>query len=139
MQNLEVIHLVANKGIAEDARYFDRRSRTSGQPSRRQVSLIEREQIAEHAAILGVETIAPGAVRANIETHGINLQLWIGREVEVGEAVLLFYEARQPCQKMDLICSGLRKLMENSRQGVMAQVIQDGVVRVGDTIRAGTS
>ena len=139
MQNLEVIHMVANKGIAEDARYFDRRSRTSGQPSRRQVSLIEREQIAEHAAILGAETIAPGAARANIETHGINLQLWIGREVEVGEAVLLFYEARQPCQKMDLICPGLRKLMENSRQGVMAQVIQDGVVRVGDTIRAGTS
>src|SRR5256885_7561570 len=52
-----------------EPRYFGRVSRNSGKPSRRQLSLIEREQIAEHAAPLGLETIAPGAVRANIETR----------------------------------------------------------------------
>ena len=136
LQALDVIYVVAGKGIVEDTRYFDRRSRSTGAPSRRQVSLMECEQIAEHAATLGLETIAPGAVRANIETAGIDLQALVGREIEIGEAVLFIYEPRDPCQKMDLICPGLRKLMENARQGVMAQVVRDGAVRVGDMVRA---
>src|SRR5205823_538656 len=108
----------------------------TGQPSPRQVSLIEREQIAEHAATLGVEAIPPGAVRSNIETIGVNLIELIGREVQVGEATLLFYDSRTPCQKMDQICVGLRELMGNRRQGVMAQVIRGGTIRVGDAIIA---
>jgi MOSC domain-containing protein YiiM len=139
LQTVELIHLVVDKGIVEDARYFDRCHRASGRPNRRQVSLIGREQIAEHAAILALQTIAPGIVRANIETTGIDLQRLVGREVEVGEAVLFLYEPRQPCHKMDLICPGLRELMSNSRQGVMAQVVQSGIVRAGDMIRARAS
>src|ERR1019366_6790345 len=73
LQPVETIEIVEGKGIADDARYFGRLSRDTGQPSRRQVTLIEREQIAEHAAGLGLPAIAPGAVRSNIETAGINL------------------------------------------------------------------
>jgi MOSC domain-containing protein YiiM len=136
LQTVEVFHLVVDKGIEEDPRYFERRHQASGRPNPRQVSLIEREQIAEHAATLGLQSIVPGAVRSNIETTGLSLPLLIGRDVEVGEAVLFFYEARQPCRKMDLICPGLRELMANGRQGVMAKVVQSGIVRVGDIIRA---
>ena len=132
---LQALTLIEGKGIFEDTRYFARTSR-AGAPTRRQVSLIEREQIAEHAAILGLETIAPGEVRANVETTGINLQEFVGYEVALGEAVLFFYAPRTPCQKMDRICQGLRALMENARQGVMAEVIRSGTVRVGDEIRA---
>jgi len=35
---------------------------------------------------------------------------------------------------MDRICQGLRELMGNGRQGVMAQVIRSGTVRIGDAI-----
>jgi len=49
------------KGIAGDARCFGRLCCDAGQPTRRQVMLIEREQIAEHAAALGLPSIAPGA------------------------------------------------------------------------------
>src|SRR5258707_745113 len=78
------IELIEGKGILNEPRYFGRISRRTGEPSRRQVSLIEREQIAEHAAALGLQTIAPGAVRANMETLGINLVGLIGSEVEIG-------------------------------------------------------
>src|SRR2546421_13025168 len=88
LQAVEIIEVVETKGILNEPRYFGRISRRTGEPSRRQVSLIEREQIAEHAAALGLQMIEPGAVRANIETAGLNLVAYIGREIEIGEAVL---------------------------------------------------
>jgi len=134
LSRVDCIEVVADKGIVADPRYFGRISQSTGQPSRRQVSLIEREQINGHAAALGLEGIAPGAVRSNIETAGINLTALVGCHVAIGEAVLLFYEARTPCAKMDAICVGLRTLMGNGRQGVMAQVVKSGRIRVNDSI-----
>src|SRR5258705_13436976 len=95
---------------------------------------MEREQIAEHAAALGLEFIPPGAVRSNIETTGIDLVSLIGKEIEIGEAILLLYGPRDPCAKMDAICEGLRELMLNNRQGVLAQVIRSGKIQSGDRI-----
>ena len=137
LQSVETLEVVEGKGIAGDARFLGRVSRDTGQPSRRQVSLIEREQIAEHAAALGLPAIAPGAVRSNIETTGINLIALLGHEIEIGEAVLRLYAPREPCAKMDAICQGLRARMMNQRQGVLAEVVRSGRVRVGDPIRLG--
>lgn len=128
------IDLEAGKGIVGNLRYFARRSRSGGF-SKRQVSLIEREMIAEHAAMLGLQTVAPGTVRSNIETFGVDLVALVGKQVEIGTATLFFYEPRTPCSKMDEICPGLRNLMEDGRQGVMAQVIRSGRIQVGDAIR----
>lgn len=134
MQSVELIEVVAGKGIARNDRYFGRVRRSTGEPSRRQVSLMAREQIGEHAAALGLETIPPGAVRANIETVGIELMDLLDRDLSIGEAVLRLYDARTPCHKMDAICEGLKNLMENKRQGVLAEVVQSGRIRVGDGI-----
>jgi MOSC domain-containing protein YiiM len=134
LQAVEAIEVVEAKGISGDARYFGRLSRDTGQPSRRQVTLIEREQVAEHATALGLPAIAPGSVRSNIETAGINLIALLGSEVEIGEAVMRFYAPRDPCAKMDAICQGLRVRMMDRRQGVLAEVIRSGKVRVGDRI-----
>lgn len=134
MQNVNEIEVVAGKGIAGEPRYFEKISRKTGQPSRRQVSLMEREQIAEHAATLGLQSIPPGAVRANIETTGINLIQLIGRQIQIGDAILFLYEARKPCHQMDAICVGLRALMEDGRQGVMAEVVRPGRIRCEDTV-----
>lgn len=131
----EAIELIAGKGIIGDTRYFGRPGRTD-KPHRRQVTLIAREEIAGHAVALGLQTISPGAVRANIETLGIDLLALLGRRVAVGGAVLHFYEPRTPCAKMDAICVGLRDLMKDQRQGVLAEVIQPGLIRVGDPIHA---
>jgi MOSC domain-containing protein YiiM len=128
------VQVVQNKGIEGEPRYFGRISRDTGQPSRRQVTLMEREQIDEHAAALRMASIAPGAVRSNIETTDINLIAAIGKEVEIGEAVLFLYARRDPCEKMDAICRGLRERMMDSRQGVLAEVRRSGKIQVGDSI-----
>jgi MOSC domain-containing protein YiiM len=134
LQAIDAVELVADHGIRGDHRYYGRLSRLTGQPTHRQVTLIEREQIAEHATAIGLAAIAPGAVRSNIETTGINLISLLGQEVEIGTAVLQLHSPRDPCAKMDAICQGLRALMMNSRQGVLAQVVRSGTIRVGDAI-----
>ena len=122
------LHFEEGKGIVEDRRYFNRRSR-------RQATLMEREEIQEHADAFSLGALAPGVVRSNIETTGIGLVSLIGKEVEVGTAVLFFYEPRKPCAKMDAICPGLKERMEPNKQGVLATVVKNGVVRPGDVIR----
>ena len=130
---VSAIRVVASKGIEGNPRYFGRISQ-NGQPGKRQVTLIERGQIEEHARALGCPAFLPGIVRSNIETEGLNLIDLIGQNIRIGSAVLYFYEARVPCAKMDMICNGLRDLMQNSKQGVLAQVISSGSIAVGDSI-----
>lgn len=135
LQSTTEVQLIAGKGIEGDARYFGRLSRRTGETTRRQVTLMEREQIAEHAAALRMKSIDPGLVRSNVETTGIDLISLIGEEVEIGEAVLFLHAPRDPCEKMDKICQGLRERMLPNRQGVLAEVRRSGKVRVGDEIR----
>ena len=135
LQSTAGVQLIAGKGIEGDTRYFGRLSRSTGQPTSRQVTLMEREQIADHAVALGMDSIAPGLVRANIETTGIDLVSLVGQEVEIGETVLFLNAPRDPCEKMDAICQGLRERMLPNRQGVVAEVRRSGKVRVGDEIR----
>lgn len=135
LRSVEGVEAVEAKGLASDTRYFGRLSRDTDRPSRRQVSLIEREQLAEHAAALGLPSISPGAARSNIETTGIDLISLLEREVEIGDAILFLYAPRDPCAKMDAICQGLRERMLHRRQGVLAEVRRSGRIRVGDAIR----
>jgi MOSC domain-containing protein YiiM len=125
-------NLVAEKGIVEDKRYFGRVN--YGKPAKRQVTMIERETIAQHAGALGVD-LNPGTVRSNIETTGIDLIALIGQHVQIGEAILLFVEPRTPCHKMDALAPGLRDLMENSRQGVIARVVKGGRILPNDELK----
>jgi hypothetical protein len=135
MMPLTQFHAVAGRGLEEDGRYYGRISRSTGEPSHRQITLIAREEIAAHAQSLGIGDIPPGAVRANIETEGVDWVPLVGQQVQVGQAVLLLYEARTPCAKMDAVCAGLRRRMEGQRQGVLAQVVQSGQIAAGDPIR----
>ena len=138
LEPVEAIDVIEAKGILNEPRYFGRLSRKTGQLSQRQVTLIERDQISQHAKALGLASIPPGAVRSNIETQGINLIALLGSEIEIGEAVLLLYAPRDPCSKMDAICQGLRDLMMENRQGVLATVVRSGKIRAGDSIKVRT-
>lgn len=127
MELVPSIEAVTGKGILGCTRYFERQTR-------RQVTLIEREQIAEHATALGIGIIAPGVVRSNIETTGICLRDAVGKQIQVGESVLLVRELRTPCEQMDAIAPGLRELMRDGKQGVLAEVVRGGIIRAGDSI-----
>lgn len=128
------LNLIAEKGILEDKRYFGRTNR-EGRSFKRQVTLVERETLKSHSSALGIADFDPGDVRSNIETVGIDLVSLLGSDVQIGDAILRFVEPRTPCQKMEALAPGLRALMENRRQGVIAMVLKDGRIRPGDPIR----
>ena len=130
------IEAVAGKGLVGDHRYFGRLSRHTGQPSRRQVTLIEREVLADHARHLGVAPLRPGDARANIETEGIDLAGMVGRYLRVGTMLLQVVQHRDPCAKMDALRPGLRARMQPPCQGVLAVVVEPGFARVGDRVTA---
>jgi MOSC domain-containing protein YiiM len=132
--SVDEVYAEAGLGLVGDARVFGRKNRR-GEPSRRQVSLIAREEIVRHAAALRLPVFPPGAVRSNIETSGLELVSYIGCQMEIGEALLLFYEARKPCPKMDCIAPGLQALMSAGRQGVLAEILRGGRIRIGDAVR----
>ena len=134
LRTVSEVFAEAGKGLLGDTRVFGRKNR-KGESSLRQVSLIAREEIARHAAAVGLPGIAPGVVRSNIETTGIDLVSFLGREMQVGESVLLFYEARTPCKQMERIAPGLQAMMADGRQGALAQVIRSGWIRAGDAMR----
>ena len=85
LHSVNEVFAQAGQGIVGDWRIFGRKNQ-KGEPSHRQVSLIAREEIARHAAALGLPEIPPGAVRSNIETLGVDLLSFLGREVEIGGA-----------------------------------------------------
>lgn len=134
MVPVDAVVAEADKGLAGDRRYFARRSRSTGGPTRRQVTLIGRETLAAHAAALGGGPIPPGAARSNLETEGVDLASLVGCRVRVGTAVLEFVEPRTPCAKMDAVRPGLRERMAPPGQGVLARVVQSGVIRAGDAV-----
>jgi MOSC domain-containing protein YiiM len=133
--SVETVEAVADRGLRGDQRYFGRRRRGTKEPTLRQVTLIERETLARHARTLGIAELPPGSARSNLETEGIVLADWIGRRVRVGTALLEFVEPRMPCAKMDALHPGLRALMAPPAQGVLARVLESGVLRIGDAIR----
>ncbi len=98
--------------------------------SRRQVLLIEQET-------LEVLRLAPGTVKENITTQGIDLtSLPVETRVFLGDEVELRITGPcHPCGYMDEIRDGLQEELRG-RRGVLAWVKKGGRVRVGDPIRA---
>ena len=131
---VETMTLVSGKGISGNTRYYDTLNKTTGETNRNHVSLIEREQIDEHASKLNVGHITAGLVRSNIETRGINLLQLAGCDVRIGDtAVVEFYKGRIPCKSMDEVHPGLQKIMKK-KQGVIAEIKISGIIRIGDKI-----
>lgn len=62
-----LLTLVQGKGVKEDPRYYDLKTRR-GTPSPRQVSIIDRGMISWHATQQQCPMFLPGTIRTNIET-----------------------------------------------------------------------
>jgi hypothetical protein len=141
------IVLVAGHGIEGDAHAGEtvrRRSRFRGtwtEPNLRQVHLIQRE-LFDELAVEGHE-VAPGELGENVTTTGIDLlALPVGARLRLGDsAEVELTGLRTPCVQLDRFQPGLmRRLIRRERggtrlrAGVMAVVVEGGVVRAGDRV-----
>ena len=95
--------------------------------SKRQLLLVDSETLAEFG-------LAPGIMRENITTHGLNLaDLKEGQQLAIGSAVVEVTVPCEPCFHMDEIRMGLQEALRN-RRGVLCRVIEGGRISCGDGI-----
>ena len=106
-----------------------------GRSRRRQVTVISREAWEKATAAIGRD---PGPIsrRANIMISGLDLANTHGRILAIGQCRLSIGGELTPCERMEEAAPGLRAALEPDwRGGVFAQVLDGGLVRVGDSVR----
>ena len=109
-----------------------------GDPSSREVTLIESEAIAA-AAVEGGFELGLGEPRRNLVTRGVALSHLVGRDFEVGEVRLHGVKLAEPCKHLeDLTGKKLRKPLVH-RGGLRARIVRGGIIRVGDPVSTTTA
>jgi MOSC domain-containing protein YiiM len=106
-----------------------------GKPGKRQVTVLSLEQW--QLACEELHTTLPWTVRrANLLVDGVIFDSSMtGKQIKIGQLILLITGETDPCPKMDAQHQGLTKaLTPDWRGGVCCRVIADGRVKVGDQL-----
>jgi MOSC domain-containing protein YiiM len=94
---------------------------------KRQVLLMDRET-------LDVFELAPGIVRENVTTEGLDVNgLAIGQQLQIGEVELRVSAVCDPCEQIEALRPGLQAAMQG-RRGMLCKVVRGGLLRPGDEI-----
>ena len=128
------VRALPGKGLEGD-RYFNQVGTFSNKPGpHREVTLIEAEALNALERDYGIE-LGPSNSRRNIVTRGVPLNHLVGVEFRVGEVTLRGVRLCEPCSHLEgLTLQGVRRGLTH-RGGLRAQIVSDGVIRVGDPVR----
>ena len=101
---------------------------------KRQVTLIQQEHLNAVSSILGKKTIDPKLTRRNIVVSGINLLSLKHHQFRIGDVTLETTGICAPCGRMEenLGAGGYNAMRGHG--GITATVIEDGEIKLGDTI-----
>jgi MOSC domain-containing protein YiiM len=133
MRTLGEVRAVPGRGLEGD-RYFSGAGTFTGDARRdSEVTLMAVEDLRAMERETGV-TLAPGDVRRNVVTQGADLRALVGREFNLGTVRLRATRLSEPCRHLarltdDRVLKGLVH-----RSGLQAQILTEGVVRVGDAL-----
>jgi len=129
------VRAVAGRGLEGD-RYFKQVGTYSNRPGPdREVTLIEIEVLRALQQERGIK-LEPSECRRNIVTSGISLRDLVGREFRVGEVTLKGIRPCEPCAYLEsLTLPGVLEALVH-RGGLRAQILTEGVIRIGDPIQA---
>lgn len=135
MKSVPAARAVAGRGLEGD-RYFLGVGTFSPTPQKPEfeLTLIERECVEEFAKETGLEFTAAGA-RRNVVTEGVRLNDFVGVTFRVGEVVARGIELCEPCAHLARL--SFAETLEGlaHKGGLRAQIVEGGMVRVGDSVR----
>ena len=135
MQSVVQARAVPGRGLEGD-RYFLGTGFYSKKPSSggREVTLIEIESVEALAGGYAIKLAAADS-RRNIATSGVPLNHLVDREFWVGHVRMRGARLCEPCKHLDdLTQPGVMGGLIH-RGGLRAQILNEGVIRVGDAIR----
>jgi MOSC domain-containing protein YiiM len=133
MVQIKEARAIAGKGLEGD-RYLNQTGKFSDKPgSGRQLTLIELESIE---ALQREQSIELSLVesRRNIVTHGVPLNHLVNRRFRLGEVVARGVRLCEPCEYLEELTQ--KKVIDGliHRGGLRAEILQGGIIRVGDQV-----
>jgi len=147
MQSITEVRAFPGRGLEAD-RYFTGTGFYSKKPSYggREVTLIEIEAVeALFGGVLNAEgercgiKLAAADTRRNIVTSGVPLNHLVDREFWVGAVLMRGTRLCEPCKHLDdLTQHGVMSGLIH-RGGLRALILNEGVIRVSDTVRSKAS
>jgi MOSC domain-containing protein YiiM len=126
------VRAFADRGLEGD-RFF-RDSWSKAKRPDKAVTLIEEETLELAAAELGTKMFAD-KTRRNIITRGVPLIDLLHREFSIGGVLMRGLRLFEPCNHLEKTSKipGIFGALEH-RSGLKAEILSDGVIRVGDSI-----
>lgn len=132
-ESVAEVHAVPGKGLEGD-RYFNQKGTFwKGQPDY-EVTLIEVEAFEGMLRESGLD-LDPSEARRNIVTRRVPLNHLVDQEFKIGNVILRGIRLCEPCKHLQKLASKpniLSGLIH--RGGLRAQVVTEGVIRVGDIV-----
>jgi MOSC domain-containing protein YiiM len=103
--------------------------------SKRQITLIQQEQLDLIASVMQLPHLTPSMLRRNLVVKGINLHALKDRRFWVGNTLLEYTGDCHPCSRMEetLGAGGYNAVRGNG--GITARIIQGGLIKLGNIVR----
>ena len=130
LNSLDAVEAVAGRGLVGD-RYFLPLGKINPE---QEITLIEIEALEGLAREYQI-TLQPHLARRNLLTQGVPLNHLVDREFLVGNVRLRGVKLCEPCGHLESLTRGGLKKGLSHRGGLRAQILQGGMVRVGDTLK----
>ena len=129
-RSVDVVRALPGRGLEGDRHVDGRGTFPSGLPGSA-LTLIEEEVCGSFSPPLEA-----GEHRRNVVTSGIDLNALVGHEFAIGDVRFRGMRLCEPCTVVDGYATRplLRKLVH--RGGLRADILADGVIRVGDPVKA---
>jgi len=99
----------------------------------RAVTLIESEVITDVAECHDLN-LSNGRSRRNVVTRGVRLNELVGKRFRIGTALFRAERLAEPCGYLEKRVGEGTQAVLKGRGGLRADVLEEGVVRVGDAI-----
>jgi MOSC domain-containing protein YiiM len=134
MEPVPEARAVAGRGLEGD-RYALGIGSYSKSPSQggRELTLIETETL-EALSALGVK-LSAAETRRNVATSGVPLNHLVGREFWMGAVRLRGTRLCEPCKYLEGLTQAGAMAALIHRGGLRAQILNDGLIRVGDILK----
>jgi MOSC domain-containing protein YiiM len=132
-QAVDAVEAVPGAGLQGD-RYFLKQGTFFKPEPDFELTLIEAEAI-EAAMREYKVALPPGEARRNVVTRGVPLNHLVGHDFAIGDIKVRGIRLCEPCGHLEAL-TGLPVIKAlRHRGGLRAQILTQGVIRVGDAVR----
>jgi MOSC domain-containing protein YiiM len=122
LESVESVQAFAGKGLEGDRKFFP-----DGASPGQALTLVEAEEVEDVG-------LPAGGARRQLTVRGVRLNDLVGKTFRVGDVECFGVELCEPCLHLEsLTRPGIIEDMVH-RAGINADIITDGVIRVGDAV-----